>query len=108
VRLVILRSARADILEIASFMRRDRPTAARRWTQELAERLDVLRTWPRSGRVVPEWDDPEVREVIFRNYRALYRIASDRVEVFLVIDGRRDLPVSVREPIAAYQLLAGA
>ena len=99
---VILRPALADIREIVSFIRLDRPRTAIQWRSELYSRLDVLRTWPLAGRIVPEFENPAIREIIVGNYRAMYRLSTERVEVFLIIDARRDLTSVIREPEAEY------
>jgi plasmid stabilization system protein ParE len=45
------------------------------------ERLSEL---PESGREVPEFERPELREIIFRQYRIIYRRRADFVEVLTV------------------------
>jgi plasmid stabilization system protein ParE len=42
-----------------------------------------------SGRVVPEYDDEAVREVMVGNYRLMYRLWSEDVEIVAVIHGAR-------------------
>jgi len=42
-----------------------------------------------SGRVVPEVGDDTVREVIHGNYRMVYRVRSDLVEIVTVFHGAR-------------------
>jgi len=43
------------------------------------------------GRVVPEFGRRDVREVILRTYRIVYRIAADHIVVVKVVDGRKRL-----------------
>ena len=40
-----------------------------------------LREFPSSGRVVPEFNDDTLREVIFQNYRVIYRLAGEDVYI---------------------------
>ena len=42
-----------------------------------------------SGRVVPEYQRPDLRELIFQNYRIVYRVKTDYVEVAAVVHGAR-------------------
>ena len=53
-----------------------------------------LREFPESGRAVPEWGDPMLREVIWRHYRVVYRYLADSKEmhVLLVFRAERLLP----------------
>ena len=47
---------------------------------------------PRCGRIVPELENPELREVIYGNYRIVCRIvgANDDIEILAVVHGARD------------------
>jgi hypothetical protein len=38
-------------------------------------RLEQLAAFPSAGRVVPEFGDPKIREILWRNYRLVYRLA---------------------------------
>ena len=58
-----------------------------------AEAEKRLAQFPDSGRVVPEFQDPELREVLWRNYRVVYRNSRGRVEVVIVFHGSRPFPV---------------
>jgi plasmid stabilization system protein ParE len=50
-------------------------------------------------RIVPELEDPRFREVIYGNYRIVYRIigTDDDIEILAVIHGARDLKRAFRE-----------
>jgi plasmid stabilization system protein ParE len=41
--------------------------------------------------VVPEADEETIRELLYQNYRIIYRIKGERVEILTVIQGSRDL-----------------
>jgi plasmid stabilization system protein ParE len=47
---------------------------------------------PLAGRRVPEFGRDDVREVIKRGYRVIYRVFGDRVEIVTVREGHRRLP----------------
>ena len=47
--------------------------------------------FPRSGRVVPELDDPDVREVVAGDYRIAYRIVGNTIWILRVSHGAQDL-----------------
>lgn len=44
------------------------------------------------GRVVPELDEPTVRELVVGNYRLIYEVGAETVYVLALIHGARDLP----------------
>ena len=51
--------------------------------------MERLKDNPRSGRVVPELGDESIREVIHDNYRIVYRLSHDVVEIATVFHGAR-------------------
>jgi plasmid stabilization system protein ParE len=61
------------------------------FTARVNAAIDVLRRFPRSGRVVPEYDDESIREVIVGNYRVVYRLRGQRVAIVAVSQGSRKL-----------------
>jgi len=48
-----------------------------------------LQVFPQSGRVVPEIGDDSLREVIHGNYRLVYRLHNESVEVVTVYHAAR-------------------
>ena len=52
----------------------DRPDAAKRLGLALIERTKILAVFPLSGKVVPEFSDPLIRELILSPYRIVHRI----------------------------------
>jgi len=47
--------------------------------------------FPRLGRVVPEVQDENIRELMHQHYRIIYRIAGERIEILTIVHGSRDL-----------------
>jgi len=45
--------------------------------------------FPEIGRIVPEYADPKMREIIYRNYRIVYRIEERIVEIITVFHGSK-------------------
>jgi plasmid stabilization system protein ParE len=84
--------AQSDLLEIARFIARDNPEAARRWVAMLRKRARAAARMPRAGRRVPELGRDDVREVVVRRYRIVYQIAPDGIVVLVVFESHRQLP----------------
>ncbi len=81
-----------DALEsIRDYIAKDSPYYARRFIEHLFETAGKLRDHPRMGRQVPEADRDDVRELIYRGYRIIYRTRPDQVQVVTVIHGSRNL-----------------
>jgi addiction module RelE/StbE family toxin len=85
--------ASRDLAEIHEFISRDSLMYAVGFVQRLISKAESLLEMPERGRVVPEYDDPAVREVIVDNYRLVYRIRGDVVGIVGVIHGARILPI---------------
>jgi toxin ParE1/3/4 len=84
--------AREDLEAIADFIGQDDPLAARRWIARLQVRARQAAALPTTGRIVPEWNDPRVREVLVRTYRVIYLGQRGAVHVLTVVEGHRRLP----------------
>lgn len=64
------------------------------FTIKVFEAVDRLELFPESGRVVPELNRKEIREVIIGNYRIIYRIRGELVEILTVYHSSRLLDVN--------------
>lgn len=74
--------------EIAHYIARNNRAAAARWLVDIFDFVDRLQQFPESGRMVPEFGLPHVREVIFRRHRVVYRIES-QIDILTVRHGRQ-------------------
>jgi toxin ParE1/3/4 len=93
--------AERDLYEIYRYVATyDAPAKADRLLNNLEKTVAGLETVPRRGHVPPELERlgvREYREVFYKPYRVIYRIAGDMVSVYCVLDGRRDLPDLLQE-----------
>ena len=87
----------ADLQEIADYIARDKPEAARQWAQTLVGLGEQAAALPWSGRRVPEFERDELRELIKRGYRVMYRVGESQVEIVAVIEGHRQVPSDISE-----------
>ncbi len=62
---------------------------ARSFAKEVIHAIENLQIFPKSGRVVPEYNLKHIREIIFQNYRIVYRIRSDVIEIVTITHGAR-------------------
>ena len=69
----------------ATYIARDSPRYAAALIREAREAARSLRQFPNRGRVVPEEDNPGLRElIVFRSYRMLYQVLQPQREVHIV------------------------
>lgn len=67
-------AARDDLHDIVTFIAHDNGDLAMSFGYELISQADRLLEFPESGRIVPEYKTEEIRELIFRPYRLVYRV----------------------------------
>ena len=78
-----------DIDSIASYIARDSPAYASAVVSRIINTARALRQFPFAGRVVPEFNDTNLRERFVYSYRVIYRIEDKTVTVAAVVHGKR-------------------
>jgi plasmid stabilization system protein ParE len=91
---IFSRSAQFDIEDIVRYISIDDPDQALRFGRFLIHHAKSLAQLPERGRIVPEFDDDSIRELIVRRYRIVYRLNHDDrlVEVIRFWHAARDIP----------------
>jgi plasmid stabilization system protein ParE len=89
--------ALTDLEAIGDYIARDNPAAAERWVMKLVATAEQAASAPRAGRRVPELAREDVREVLLRRYRIVYRLGEHRLEILTVFEGHRLFPAEVAE-----------
>ena len=80
-----------DLRSIFDYISRDSKVYADKYVDKLIARVDQLESNPKSGRVVPEINKEEIRELIEGNYRLVYRYVGDTVTILRVHHSARQL-----------------
>ncbi len=81
------------VAEIADYIARDNLTAAERWVDGIFKLVEPLEDLPKLGRIVPEIERDDFREVIKGNYRIIYRVEPEQVSILTVRHGKQILPL---------------
>jgi len=81
--------ATACLVEIEYYIALDDPVAAQRWVEQLIQRTRVLADNPHAGRKLPEMPKGPLRELIEGNYRMVYRVTVETVEILTVFERHR-------------------
>jgi toxin ParE1/3/4 len=87
--------ATADLESIVEYIFRDSEFYATAVARELIAAARSLTTFAERGRMVPEFEDPTVREIIVRRYRLIYRVKPQRIEVLRIIHGAQQIPPTI-------------
>ncbi|PIP36939.1 MAG: plasmid stabilization protein [Desulfobacterales bacterium CG07_land_8_20_14_0_80_52_14] len=77
------------LFEIEDFISQDSPDRARKFVDQIVEHTKSLSDNPLSGRTVPEISSPDLKELIFRKYRIVYRMNKNNLDILTVFDGHR-------------------
>ena len=68
------RAALTDLHDLVRYIARDNREVARRFGDRMISKVEALGMFPRIGRIVPEFRDDKLREIILTPYRIVYEI----------------------------------
>lgn len=80
-----------DLESIRTYIARDSDFYAARFVEKIIDTVENLTVFPEIGRVVPEAEDPRIREIIFQNFRIMYRIQNESIQIIAILRGSRDI-----------------
>ena len=80
--------------EIADYISQDKPAAAAKWIDTVFSKVEQLKSSPEIGRIVPEINDSQLRELFYGNYRIIYRIEAKQISILTIRHGRQILPIN--------------
>jgi plasmid stabilization system protein ParE len=82
-------TARDHLRAIHAYIARDSPRYAQRMVDRLTRRSQQIGEFPLSGRKVPEFDVPQIRQLVEGPFRIIYYIKPDQINVLAIIHGAR-------------------
>ncbi|MFA5322293.1 MAG: type II toxin-antitoxin system RelE/ParE family toxin [Smithella sp.] len=80
--------------EIAEYIAQDKPSAADKWINAVFSKVEKLASLPEIGRVVPEIKNEQFRELIYGNYRIIYRMEKKQISILTIRHGKQILPIA--------------
>jgi plasmid stabilization system protein ParE len=86
-------TAEGHLDAIFGYIAQNSPEYAKSMVDRITRRSQQIAEYPLSGRVVPEYDFNQIREVIEGSYRIIYHIKSDQVDVLAVIHGAMNINI---------------
>lgn len=69
--------------EFVDYIAQDDLATAEKWALKLMMKTDQLIEQPESGRIIPEYNEPNLRELIYGNYRVIYRISKEENTIYI-------------------------
>ena len=75
--------------DIEEYISRDNPDAAIGFVDKLISVAETIADYPEKGRIVPELALEKIREVLHKNYRIVYLIKKNSIEILTVFEGHQ-------------------
>lgn len=88
-------NAIGHLVNIYEYIAQDSSVYAKRMIDRITRRSEQIADFPMSGRMVPEYEVDEIRELIETSYRIIYRIKLDQIDVLAVIHCAQLLPEDI-------------
>ena len=80
--------------EITDYITQDKPSAAEKWIDTVFSEVEQLKSSPEIGRIIPEINVSQFRELIYGNYRIIYRIETKQISILTIRHSRQILPIN--------------
>ncbi|MEH7440523.1 type II toxin-antitoxin system RelE/ParE family toxin [Neobacillus drentensis] len=84
-------SAVYDLEEICNYIANDSEEYAKSFARRIIDMIETIAAFPYSGRIVPEFNEGKIREKVFLNYRIIYLINTDKMDIVRIIHNARNL-----------------
>ncbi|WP_394754222.1 type II toxin-antitoxin system RelE/ParE family toxin [Crenothrix sp.] len=78
-----------DLIAIQRHIAQNNPLMARKWISKIRRRAKSAADMPMAGRVVPEFNQKDIREVFLGSYRIVYRVREDDTLILTVFEGHQ-------------------
>ena len=75
--------------EICNYIARDSGYYASVFAKRIVSLVKAIPDFPKSGRIVPEYQNENIREKIYQNYRIVYRIKKEVIEIAVISHGSK-------------------
>ncbi len=82
---------------IYGYIAKDSTKYAQRVVDQIIQKAHRIAVLPRAATIVPEYSNPDVREVFHYSYRIIYRLIANRIDIVAIVHGAKPLPLSLEE-----------
>lgn len=95
--IILSKLALTDLKEIKDYISKNSVYYADVFTKNLTNSIRKLKDFPNIGRIVPEYQNKEIREIIYHSYQIIYKLYDDKINIITVIHGSRILEKHIDE-----------
>lgn len=78
-----------DLIAIQKYIAQNNPQMVKEWVAKIRKRAGSAAETALVGRIVPEFNQKDLREVFLGNYRIVYRVYADGILVLTVFEGHQ-------------------
>lgn len=89
--------AASHLEQICEFIAQDSEIVVRIFATKILKIVEDIPLFPKSGRIVPEYNDKNLREHIFGNYRIVYRLKKDLIEIAAICHSARPVHTQFKD-----------
>jgi toxin ParE1/3/4 len=75
--------------EIEEYISKDNPVTAVEFVDKLISVAETIVDYPEKGRIVPELSIDKIREMLYKNYRIVYLIKKNTIDILTVFEGHQ-------------------
>jgi toxin ParE1/3/4 len=90
-RIVWLTKANNDLIDIYNYISKDSIYYAMKTVNEIINKVEILRIFPYSGRILNDIVNEEYRELIYKSYRIIYKIKISTIYIHRVWHSAREI-----------------
>jgi len=83
--------AASNLEDICEYIARDSKYYAALFAKRIIAIVKNIPEFPNSGRIVPEYNNENLREKIYKNYRIIYRVKHDFIEIVAICHSAKSL-----------------
>lgn len=83
--------AASNFEDICNYIARDSELYATLFAKGIIEIIEAIPQFPKAGRMVPEYGDENLRERIYCNYRIVYRLHREAIEIVTIAHSAKPL-----------------
>ena len=80
-----------DYESIIMYYGKTAPKFAQNLAKKIMYIIENINQFPKLGRIVPELGNAAIREIVYRNFRIIYRLKQNILEITRIIHGSRIL-----------------
>ena len=88
-KLVWTNEALNRLSKIDDYISQDNIGRAQKFVNKLINSASSIPQYPQKGRVVPEFGLSDIREIIYKNDRIVYRIKVDQIQILTIFEAHR-------------------